>query len=229
MTTNQVRAIATQHRGAGSRTIPAAQHDFFEHHPPAAGAPAAAASAQRLDRLADRAPGRSAAREDPGAGAETGRVRARGARQQRAVRRRSIASHAGCCAPDAARRSARSRPACARTSTPSTRCWCCSAGPDAAGRSIPTARGRQDPAYAASTACSAPASRAAARFAIAARIPVRRRAAEHRLGGAGSARRTSAAGLLALGSVDRDRFHPGMSTEFLSRMGELITDALARA
>jgi uncharacterized protein YigA (DUF484 family) len=36
------------------------------------------------------------------------------------------------------------------------------------------------------------------------------------------------AGLLALGSVDRDRFHPGMSTEFLARMGELITDALAR-
>ncbi|MGA2023901.1 MAG: DUF484 family protein [Steroidobacteraceae bacterium] len=37
-----------------------------------------------------------------------------------------------------------------------------------------------------------------------------------------------ALGLLALGSVDRDRFHPGMSTEFLSRMGELISDALAR-
>jgi uncharacterized protein len=36
------------------------------------------------------------------------------------------------------------------------------------------------------------------------------------------------AGLLALDSVDRDRFHPGMSTEFLARMGELITDALAR-
>src|SRR6202034_1088503 len=36
------------------------------------------------------------------------------------------------------------------------------------------------------------------------------------------------AGLLALGSVDRDRFHPGMSTEFLWRMGELITDALGR-
>jgi uncharacterized protein YigA (DUF484 family) len=35
-------------------------------------------------------------------------------------------------------------------------------------------------------------------------------------------------GLLALGSVDRDRFHPGMSIEFLSRMGELISDALAR-
>jgi len=35
-------------------------------------------------------------------------------------------------------------------------------------------------------------------------------------------------GLLALGSVDRDRFHPGMSTEFLLRMAELIADALAR-
>jgi len=37
------------------------------------------------------------------------------------------------------------------------------------------------------------------------------------------------AGLLALGSVERERFHPGMSVEFLARMGELITDALARA
>ncbi len=36
-------------------------------------------------------------------------------------------------------------------------------------------------------------------------------------------------GLLALGSMDRDRFHPGMSTEFLGRLGDLITDALARA
>ena len=36
-------------------------------------------------------------------------------------------------------------------------------------------------------------------------------------------------GLLALGSTDRDRFHPVMSTEFLSRMGELISDALERA
>ncbi len=33
-------------------------------------------------------------------------------------------------------------------------------------------------------------------------------------------------GLLALGSTDRDRFHPGMSTEFLGRMAELIADAL---
>lgn len=36
-------------------------------------------------------------------------------------------------------------------------------------------------------------------------------------------------GLLALGSVDRDRFHPGMSTEFLSRMAELIADSLSRS
>jgi uncharacterized protein YigA (DUF484 family) len=36
-------------------------------------------------------------------------------------------------------------------------------------------------------------------------------------------------GLLALGSTDRDRFHPGMSTEFLARLGDLITDALARS
>jgi uncharacterized protein YigA (DUF484 family) len=35
-------------------------------------------------------------------------------------------------------------------------------------------------------------------------------------------------GLLALGSVDRDRFHPGMSTEFLTRLGEIITDVLSR-
>jgi uncharacterized protein YigA (DUF484 family) len=36
-------------------------------------------------------------------------------------------------------------------------------------------------------------------------------------------------GLLALGSTDRDRFHPGMSTEFLARLGDLIADALARS
>jgi uncharacterized protein YigA (DUF484 family) len=38
-----------------------------------------------------------------------------------------------------------------------------------------------------------------------------------------------AIGLLALGSAERERFHPGMSTEFLKRMGELITDALSRS
>jgi uncharacterized protein len=35
-------------------------------------------------------------------------------------------------------------------------------------------------------------------------------------------------GLLVLGSVDRERFHPGMSTDFLTLLGELISDALAR-
>ena len=35
-------------------------------------------------------------------------------------------------------------------------------------------------------------------------------------------------GLLALGSVDRDRFHPGMSVEFLARMAELVADSLLR-
>ncbi len=38
-----------------------------------------------------------------------------------------------------------------------------------------------------------------------------------------------AVGLLALGSADRDRFHPGMSTEFLGRLADLITDALSTA
>ena len=35
-------------------------------------------------------------------------------------------------------------------------------------------------------------------------------------------------GLLVLGSQSRERFHPGMSTEFLALLGELISDALAR-
>jgi uncharacterized protein YigA (DUF484 family) len=35
-------------------------------------------------------------------------------------------------------------------------------------------------------------------------------------------------GLLVLGSDKRERFHPGMSTDFLAQLGELITDALAR-
>ena len=38
-----------------------------------------------------------------------------------------------------------------------------------------------------------------------------------------------ALGLLALGSADRDRFHPGMSTEFLARLAELIADCLGVA
>jgi hypothetical protein len=35
-------------------------------------------------------------------------------------------------------------------------------------------------------------------------------------------------GLLAIGAGDADRFHPAMSTEFLSRIGELVTCALIR-
>lgn len=38
----------------------------------------------------------------------------------------------------------------------------------------------------------------------------------------------SEAGFLAIGSVDADRFHPGMSIDFLTRVGELITEALRR-
>ena len=37
-----------------------------------------------------------------------------------------------------------------------------------------------------------------------------------------------ALGLLALGSTDRDRFPPGMSTDFLARLADLISDVLAR-
>jgi uncharacterized protein len=39
--------------------------------------------------------------------------------------------------------------------------------------------------------------------------------------------KTSPLGVLALGSTDRDRFHPGMSTEFLARMADLISDAVS--
>jgi uncharacterized protein YigA (DUF484 family) len=37
-----------------------------------------------------------------------------------------------------------------------------------------------------------------------------------------------ALGLLAIGASDAERFHPAMSTEFLSRIGELVTYALMR-
>jgi uncharacterized protein YigA (DUF484 family) len=35
-------------------------------------------------------------------------------------------------------------------------------------------------------------------------------------------------GLLGIGASDMERFHPGMSTEFLSRIGDLVTYALMR-
>jgi len=38
----------------------------------------------------------------------------------------------------------------------------------------------------------------------------------------------SAMGFLAIGSGDADRFHPGMSIDFLSRLGELVAEALNR-
>lgn len=36
-------------------------------------------------------------------------------------------------------------------------------------------------------------------------------------------------GILAIGASEAERFHPGMSTEFLSRIGELVTYALMRS
>lgn len=35
-------------------------------------------------------------------------------------------------------------------------------------------------------------------------------------------------GFLAIGSTDSDRFHPGMSMDFLSRLGDLVAEALKR-
>ena len=35
-------------------------------------------------------------------------------------------------------------------------------------------------------------------------------------------------GFLAIGSNDKDRFHPGMSIDFLTRLGDLIAGALKR-
>jgi hypothetical protein len=35
-------------------------------------------------------------------------------------------------------------------------------------------------------------------------------------------------GFLAIGSADAERFHPGMSIDFLTRLGQLIAAALQR-
>ena len=40
--------------------------------------------------------------------------------------------------------------------------------------------------------------------------------------------RKSELGFLAIGSVDAKRFHPGMSIDFLKRLGELVAEALRR-
>jgi uncharacterized protein len=37
----------------------------------------------------------------------------------------------------------------------------------------------------------------------------------------------ASAGLLAIGSPDSERFHPTMSTEFLARIGNLVSEAIA--
>ncbi len=36
-------------------------------------------------------------------------------------------------------------------------------------------------------------------------------------------------GLLAIGSPDAERFHPTMSTEFLARIGDLVSEAVGAA
>ena len=38
--------------------------------------------------------------------------------------------------------------------------------------------------------------------------------------------KTAEVGILAIGSTEADRFHPGMSTEFLGRIGELVSEAV---
>jgi uncharacterized protein YigA (DUF484 family) len=35
-------------------------------------------------------------------------------------------------------------------------------------------------------------------------------------------------GFLAIGSADANRFHPGMSIDFLTRLGDLVAGALRR-
>ena len=42
-------------------------------------------------------------------------------------------------------------------------------------------------------------------------------------------KRVKSYSLQTLDAADRDRFHPGMSTEFLARLAELIGDSLAGA
>ena len=62
-----------------------------------------------------------------------------------------------------------------------------------------------------------------------ARLPVRRRHGRDRLGGAGAAGpQQRPARPAAIGSPERERFHPTMSTEFLARIGELVSEALGR-
>jgi uncharacterized protein YigA (DUF484 family) len=93
-------------------------------------------------------------------------------------------------------------------------------------RKLPAGR-RQHPHL--RCACSPPASRVAGRCATASAIscsaPRPRASARWRWCRWVTAVRWAC---WRLGSAERERFHPGMSTEFLKRMGEMITDALSR-
>jgi uncharacterized protein YigA (DUF484 family) len=62
----------------------------------------------------------------------------------------------------------------------------------------------------------------------AARLLVRQGFHRDRLGRPHAARPKGELGILAIGASDAERFHPAMSTEFLSRIGELVTYALMR-
>ena len=217
------------------RALPRPQPGFLRTSPAAARAHAPAAHAHRFHRLAGRAPGGSAARESTERSAEARRIRRRGARQRRARR-----THPSLHAPPAARAHPRGR-----------RCSTLEAGlredfdafhsvlvltrPVAAARDVEPSR---------SCASCRPTTPTSAAFEalLATGKPrcgqVRDTQRDFLFGpesGRASARwrwcrwaRSGALGLLALGSAERERFHPGMSTEFLKRMGELITDALSR-
>ena len=45
----------------------------------------------------------------------------------------------------------------------------------------------------------------------------------------GDKTKQSGAALLAIGSPDAERFHPTMSTEFLARIGDLVSEAIGTA
>ena len=61
----------------------------------------------------------------------------------------------------------------------------------------------------------------------AARLPLRRRRQPGRLDRADSARRARGLGLLAIASHDTERYLPTMSTDYLVRIGEIVTEAVS--
>ena len=148
---------------------------------------------------------------------------------------RSTALRGGSCAPRRTpRRSRKLRPDCVRTSTPITRCWCCRC------RRTPRAHRpmRRPAASCARSSSDNPIFKSFESLFSNARPrcgQVRDTQRDFLFGSEAAAigsvaliplSAMSPPGLLALGSVDRDRFHPGMSVEFLSRLAELIADSL---